>query len=118
MSATDDNFIGPPPRAVRGLSWGALLFTGPWLLRNGFWLTAILHVICAIFVWPMALVIAVLFFFLGAKWSWDSGRRWRSYDEFCNSRFNWNFLALVAVIVVILITTLELLAAWLGTHLR
>lgn len=109
MSANNDAFVGPPPRRVRGLSWGALVFTPFWLVRNGFWLTTILYVLCAIFVWPIAHIIAFLFFFLGIKWSWSKGQRWRSYEEFCSSRFTWDYLALLSLAVAVVVVALE---AW------
>jgi len=101
MHTISDAFVGPLPRRVRGLSWGALMLTPLWLLRNGFWLTTAIHVGCAIFVWPIALFIGVLFFFNGVKWSWSKGQRWRSYEEFRDSQFNWELLAFVTMIVSI-----------------
>jgi|SRR5687767_121592 hypothetical protein len=109
MATISDTFVGPPPRAVRGLSWGALLLTPLWLLRNGFWLTAAVYVLCSIFIWPIALIIAVVFFFRGTKWSWSKGQRWRSYAEFRTSQFNWEFLALVTLVVAIVIMSTEAL---------
>jgi hypothetical protein len=107
VSAGLEGFVGPPPRKVRGLSWGALLFTPLWLIRHGFWITAILHAVCARFVWPLALIISFLFFFLGAQWSWSKGERWRSYEEYCTSRFNWDFLSLAAMTFAVLAIAIE-----------
>lgn len=88
------------------------MLTPLWLLRNGFWVTAALYVLCSILIWPIALIIAVLFFIRGTKWSWSKGQRWRSYEEFCTSQFNWEFLALVTLIVAIVVMSSEALFEW------
>lgn len=109
MSEVTPDFVGPPPRTVRGLSWGALVLTLLWLIRNGFWFTALLYVLCSIFIWPVALVIPVVFFIWGNKWSWSKGQRWRSYREFRDSQFNSDFLALAILAALLLIASAELL---------
>lgn len=109
MVSADPGFIGPPSRKVRGLSWGALVFAPFWLLRNGFWMSAVVYVVCAIYVWPASLIIGILFFIFGARWSWGQGNRWHSYEQFVHSKFSWDFLALVAMSALTTIALAEIL---------
>ena len=108
MSTIDPSFVGPPPRLVRGLSWGALVFPPLWLLRNGFWFSALLYVVLVLYFWPLSLVLVVLFFIFGARWSWAEGQRWRSYEQFLDSRFAWDFSAFVMLSALGVIVSLEL----------
>jgi hypothetical protein len=85
------------------LNWGALVFTPLWLARNGFWIPAILYVISAILYFPVAIIIAVVFFIKGTEWSWGDGTRWNNYEEFRFSQNTWNNAGLIGLAVALLL---------------
>ncbi len=108
------DFVGPPHRVVRGLSWGALVFTPFWLFGNGFWISLLIYAVCAFFLRPVAIAIVVLFFFFGARWSWSKGQRWRSYEEFVDHRYTWEFLSIAVLVSVAVILALEYLLGFVA----
>ena len=80
---------------IRKWSWGALFLTPLWLFRNGFWITA---AVCGV-LWfafpPAAFLFSLLFFLFGARWSWGGGKRWKSFEEFASSQWNWNIVGII-----------------------
>ncbi len=71
---------------------GALGVTPLWLFRNGFWLSCVFYIVFAIYFWPGALVISLLFFIKGTTWSWGNGQRWSSAQEFYDSQHLWGII--------------------------
>lgn len=82
MSAQPDELnIPAQPQsqpAVSWLNWGALVLTPYWLFRNGFWVSFAVYLCLALWIWPLEILMRLLFFFCGTRWSWGDGRRWRA----------------------------------------
>lgn len=83
-------------------NWGALGLTPLWLIRNGFLITALLYLIIAHYLPLLNIVIGLLFFWRGTRWSWGNGRRWKTYEEFADSQHAWNFAGKIACFLLAL----------------
>jgi len=101
MSTGNDD-IGGETEIYRRLNWGALGVTLLWLIRNGFWLTALIYIVLAAYLWPAALCLSLVFFVKGTEWSWGGGRRWNSFEEFERSQSVWAFAGVVVLSVQLL----------------
>jgi hypothetical protein len=80
-------------RELKGLNWGALVFTPLWLFRNGFLVSFAVYLVCGYLSMWLPLAMSTLFFFKGTQWSWGNGNRWKSYDQFADSQAVWNLVA-------------------------
>ncbi|WP_146151885.1 hypothetical protein [Ahniella affigens] len=94
----------PPPQEpgqamLDGLNWGALALTSFWLIRNGFLLTFLIYLGLLVMTGPFALVISLLFFVRGTKWSWGNGQRWQSFDQFADSQYIWGYIGKVSLLL-------------------
>lgn len=89
----------PHPGTLDGLNWGALALTPFWLIRNGFLLTFLIYLGLVALTGPFALVISLLFFVRGTKWSWGDGQRWQSFEQFADSQYIWGYIGKVSLLL-------------------
>ena len=95
IMSTGTNEINGKTKVEPRLNWGALGITLLWLIRNGFWLTALIYIASAAYFWPAALLLSLVFFVRGTEWSWGGGQRWNSVEEFERSQSVWAFVGVV-----------------------
>lgn len=110
VESNENDALQANAREVRALNWGAFALTPFWLVRNGFLLTFVLYIGLAFVSEWLLIGISILFFLKGTQWSWGSGNRWKSFEQFAESQAVWNLtgkicllgLAVYAVISVLM----------------
>lgn len=84
----------------KNLNLGACVLAPWWLFCNGMWLCAIVYLILAWLLPPLALVASLLLLFRGTRLSWGGGARWgNDVEAFLDEQHFWSTLSWVALLV-------------------